>query len=285
MSERPPVGIVGVGAIGLALTERLVAAGYAVGGFRRGDLASFRRAGGTPASSAAAVAMACDPLLLLVPAEAGLMAVMAEISPVLRRGQVVLCLATHRVAAKQAAAAIAGAAGAVLIDGEISGTPDMVRAGAASVMVAGDGAAIERVRDVLAAFAARITRLATFGDAVKMKLVTNYLVAVHTLAAAEALQMAGDLALPLDTAVAAIAPSAGGSTMWSVRGPMMAARAFPSHDSSGFLHYFDLLRDALAEGGAGRRQLLDLTEQRYRAFIAAGHGQRDIAAIYETLDP
>ncbi len=277
------VGMIGVGALGLALAERLIAAGFAVHGYRRGGLDAFTAIGGTAMTSAAATAADADPLILLLPNDGALSQVMTDIASSLRRGQTILCLGTHRSPAKQAAADAAHAVGAVLLDGEVSGTPAMARAGQASVMIAGDAAAAERALPVLKAFACATKHVGDFGAATRMKLVTNYLVGVHTLAAAEALTLAQRLGLDPRMVVDALAPSAGGSTMLSVRGRMMAERNFEGGSMSGFVRFFELLRDALAESNAQGGPLLDLTERLYRHAIASGHGDRDIAAICDSL--
>ena len=278
------IGIIGVGAMGLAVAEKLIAAGFPVCGHRRGSLAAFSEAGGQAMASAREVAAASDPLILLLPGDEALAAVMEDIAPALRPGQVVLCLGTHRIPAKLAAAERAAGQGAILLDGEISGTPGMVRAGQASVLLAGDTQEAARVAPVLAGFARATTDCGAFGNAARMKLITNYLVGVHTLAAADALAMGMRLGLDPRAMVAALAPSAGGSTMLAVRGRMMAEADYAEGDMAGFVRFFDLLRAALAEAGAvPGSALLETVEAQYRAAIAAGHDGRDIAAIHDWL--
>ena len=277
------VGIVGVGSMGIAITERLTAQGYSVIGYRRGSLDSFKAVGGRAAENAAAVASQTDVVLLLLPDDAALLQVMADITPSLRVGKLVILLASHRIDDKIKAAAIGEAAGACVLDGEISGTADMVRAGQASVMIAGDPEGVSQARPALQAFAPAVVELSPFGAATNMKLVTNYLVGVHTLAAAEAMLLGTSLGLEASDIVRAIGPSAGSSRMFVVRGAMMARDAFPSGDMPAFLRYFELLRHALGTEQADGWPVLTLTESLYRAAIEEGHGRRDIAAIYDSL--
>ena len=271
--------------MGIAATERLVANGFEVLGYRRGCLDSFRTVGGTPQPGAAAVAEGADSLILLVPDEAGLAEVMSQISPSLRAGQIILCLATHPVEGKRRAAAVAESAGAVMLDGEISGTPAMLGSGQASIIIAGDKELFERMRPVLTALAPVVTHLDQFGDAIKMKLVTNFLVGVHTAATAEALQLCRRLGLDPDAVIGAIASSAGGSRMFSLRGPMMAQKRYPPGNVLALLRYFELLREGLAERGATGGPVLELTETLFRRSLELGFGALDIAAVYETFDP
>ena len=226
------VGIVGVGAMGLAITERLIAAGISVAGFRRGDLSAFRAAGGEPMPDVAAVAARAEPLILLLPDDEALLEVAAA---------------------------------------------------AATVMIAGSRAQVACVRPVLDAFSGGVTVLAAFGEPAALKLVTNFLVGVHTAAAAEALQVARRLGPDVATAISAIAPSAGGSRMLGVRGPMMAEGEFGPGDMDGFLMVFAMLRTALEQRHQRAGPMLEFTEGLYRQAIADGFGDLDIAAIHESI--
>ena len=276
------VGIIGVGQMGMAATQRLLAAGYSVHGYRRGSLEDFEALGGVSAASALAVSRAANTLLLLVPNAPALAEVMREISTALSPDKTLICLATLPVGDKQDASGVAARSGATLLDGEISGTAEMLKAGQASIMVAGAPEAFEAVRGVVSALVPSVSYLPTFGDAAKMKLVTNFLVAVHTLAAAEAIWLGRDLGLDPATLVSTISPSAGGSRMLAVRGPMMAARRFGAGNMPGFLRYFEMLRASIRPD-ADDHPLLDLTERLYRQAIEKGFGHLDIAAIHESL--
>lgn len=284
MNARSAVGIIGVGAIGHAIAQRLLAGGRNVVGFRRNDLGGFVELGGIWAPNAASVADSASTIVLTLPTDAALVAVMAEIAPRLR-DHVVLCLGTHTVAVKEAAASAALRAGAVFLDGEISGTPAMLIAGNATVMICGDVGTGQKAQaaEVLKQFAGGTVWLATFGDASRMKLITNFLVGVHTVAAAEALVMASKLGLDLQSAVDAIGCSAGASTMLAVRGPMMAQRKFASGKIESFLRFYDLLRNTLAEQGTSTGPLFALSELLYRQAIIDGRGGHDISVVIETL--
>ncbi len=279
------IGLIGLGDLGLAVAERLIKAGHPVAGFRRGNLDAFASMGGLPQVSAAATAACAHSLILLLPTDEALAEVMQAVAPALRRDQIVVCLGTHRAPAKAAAAQVAANAGATLLDGEVSGTPVMMKIGKASVMLAGEADAATQILPMVNAFASATSYVGAFGNATKMKLVTNYLVGVHTFAAAEALRMADSLGLELQSTVETLKTSAGSSTMLAIRGPMMAARQFAPSHMPAFIRYFDLLRDALGGIAQGERPLLDLTESVFRQAVAQGHGDRDIAGIFETLQP
>lgn len=278
-----PVGVIGLGRLGLAVAGKLIAAKQPVAGYRRSGMEVFAALGGLPMASPLALAAVAHPVILLLPNDAALAEVVAQITPAMRPGSVVVCLATHRLAAKNAARVTLEATGAVLIDGEVSGTPAMLQAGQASIMLAGDASVAERLLPMLRVVSPVVSYLGAFGNASSMKLVTNYLVGVHTLAAAEALVLAGRLGLDPQKVVETVASSAGGSAMLEVRGRMMAENDYQPGSMAGFMNSFSLLRDALKAHGAESGDLQTFVEGRYRQAIDEGHGGRDIAAIYDSV--
>ncbi len=61
------VGFIGVGKIGLPISENLIKSGYRVLGYRRGSLADFEKVGGVPAKSPADIGAQCDVVFSCVP--------------------------------------------------------------------------------------------------------------------------------------------------------------------------------------------------------------------------
>ena len=61
------IGFIGVGKIGLPISENLIKSGYRVLGYRRGSLADFEKVGGVPAKSPADIGAQCDVVFSCVP--------------------------------------------------------------------------------------------------------------------------------------------------------------------------------------------------------------------------
>src|SRR5216684_905033 len=61
------VGFVGVGKIGLPISENLIKSGYRVLGYRRSSLADFEKLGGVAAKSPAEIGEQCNVVLSCVP--------------------------------------------------------------------------------------------------------------------------------------------------------------------------------------------------------------------------
>ncbi len=95
-------------------------------------------------------------------------------------------------------AAVAAASDVViLLDCPISGTGDQARSGDVVVFASGDQQAVDYCVPVFEAFARSHHCLSEFGVGSKMKFGANLLVAVHNVAAAEALMLARAAAKPL----------------------------------------------------------------------------------------
>src|SRR5690606_24535151 len=106
------------------------------------------------------------------------------ILPELNSSKVVIEIGTYRKAFKLEQAAKLRERGAQVLEAEISGSPPMVTARKAAFYVGGDTGVLEQCRPVLEAITPGIFHLGEYGSAVSMKLIANYLVAVHTMAAA-----------------------------------------------------------------------------------------------------
>ena len=86
------IGIVGVGRMGLAMAQRLMAAGHTVIGCRRSAMDDFVAAGGLPAESPGALAADCDVVIVSVRGEEAVADVLygsAGVLPALKPGQIV----------------------------------------------------------------------------------------------------------------------------------------------------------------------------------------------------
>src|SRR5271155_5902252 len=66
------IGFVGVGKIGLPISENLIKSGHRVVGYRRSSLAEFEKIGGVPARSAAEVGAQADIVFSCLPSDEAL---------------------------------------------------------------------------------------------------------------------------------------------------------------------------------------------------------------------
>src|SRR5262249_61818806 len=113
-------GFVGVGKIGLPISENLIKTGHRVLGYRRGSLAEFEKIGGVPAKSPAEIGAQCDVVLSCVPTAEAMDEVVSGPNGLIhsaRNGQIVGELGSHAVPAKENPAARRAAHAAPGLDG------------------------------------------------------------------------------------------------------------------------------------------------------------------------
>jgi 3-hydroxyisobutyrate dehydrogenase-like beta-hydroxyacid dehydrogenase len=281
------VGFVGVGKIGLPISENLIKSGFRVLGYRRGSLADFEKAGGMPAGSPAEIGDAADVVLSCLPSSEALDEVVYGPNGLLqtaRPGQIIIELGSHPVPDKQRHVAPLAAKGAVFLDGEVSGTPGMVAARKAVIYLAGDKDAAAKAERVVKGFADSCLYFGVFGAASRVKLVNNLLVALNIAATAEAMALGLKAGVDVDLMIKAIATGSGGSTQFGIRAPWMAERRFlPAQGTVPQLqHYFDMIGDFAASVGVAT-PMLDRAVELYDKFVAMGLAEKDVAAMVDVI--
>jgi len=222
-------------------------------GYRRTDREAFIAAGGVALENPAQVARDADVLLLCLPGEAAQQEVLAGTEGVLAsiaRGKVVIDLGTYRREFKERQAQQLKEVGVHMLEAEVSGSPPMVAERRAALYVGGEPALFEECKPVMDAITAHHFHLGPVGAAVAMKVIANTLVAIHTLAAAEAVNMGARAGFDPRLVADVIKQGAGSSAMFAIRAPLMAERRFTPALGS-----FDTLEKYLDLGAEMARQV------------------------------
>ncbi len=281
------VGLVGVGKIGLPISENLIKSGYRVVGYRRSSLAEFEKVGGIAGRSAADVGAQADVVFSCLPSSQALEEVVQGPHGLIksaRPGQIIVELGSHPVPDKQRHVAPLVAKGASFLDGEVSGTPGMVSARKAVIYLAGDKEACAKAERFVGGFADSCLYFGPFGAASRVKLVNNLLVAINIAATAEAMALGLKAGVDIDLMIKAIATGSGGSTQFGIRAPWMAQRRFlPAQGTAPALqHYFDMIGEFAASVGVAT-PMLDRAIELYDKFMAMGFGEKDVAAMVDVV--
>jgi 3-hydroxyisobutyrate dehydrogenase len=283
------VGFVGVGKIGLPISENLIKSGYRVLGYRRGSLAEFEKIGGVPAKSPAEIGAQCDIVLSCVPNSEAVDEVVNGPNGLMktaRPGQIIVELGSHPVPDKEKHVAPLAAKGVAYLDGEVSGTPGMVAARKAVVYLGGDADAAKKIEPVVKGFADLCMYFGPFGGASRVKLVNNLLVAINIAATAEAMALGLKAGVDIDMMIKAIANGSGGSTQFGIRAPWMAQRKFqPVQGSSALLgHYFEMIGD-WADSTGTATPMLDRAAEVYQQVAKMGLDKDyDIAVTVDAIN-
>jgi len=281
------VGFVGIGKIGLPICANLIKSGYAVVGYRRSSLAEFEALGGIAARSPAEVSAQTDIVFTCLPDAAALEEVMRGPHGLVasaRNNQVVVELGSHPLSVKQRYIAPLADKGVVFLDGEVSGTPGMVAQRKGVIYLGGPAAAVKQIEPIVAGFADLCLHLGDFGAATKVKLVNNFLVALHIAGTAQAMAIGLKTGVDKDLLIKAVATGSGGSTQFGIRAPWMAERRFtPQQGSAGGLaHYLDIAK-VMAEDAGVATDLLDCLIDVF-ARAVPDIGERDVAAMLEFFE-
>lgn len=275
------VGIVGLGVMGGATGRHLLAAGFEVHGFdvdagRRGEFAAL---GGVAADSAGDVAAAADTIITWLPSPEALAETVDRVVAAARPGAVLIEMGTLSLTVKRAARDRLAEAGVEMLDCPVSGTGR--QAEDATLVVYGSGPkAVFDSRTHLFEPMGSWRYLGEFGNGIVMKFVANLLVTVHTLAAAEAHNLAAAAGMDPALVQEVIAEGVGSSRMWEIRGSMMAMDTYepPAGRLDIIKKDAGLIAEYAREAGVATPSL-DLALDLNRAASETGLGALDAAAI------
>jgi 3-hydroxyisobutyrate dehydrogenase-like beta-hydroxyacid dehydrogenase len=287
LATEQSVGMIGLGIMGSAMSANLIRAGYRVIGYDVAPKPRFKhhRAGGLVVASGDAVARQAEVIICSLPSAEALLHTAAALRPAGSAPPLVVVeTSTLPIAVKEEARRTLSRCGAILLDCPLSGTGAQARVKDLVVYGSGDRRAYRRVVPVLEAFSRAQYYVGTFGAGSKMKFVANLLVAVHNVAAAEAIVLAMKAGLDPAMVVKVIGDGAGSSRMFQVRGPLMA-----KGDYSRATMKLDVWQKDMAIIADFARQLgcqtplFAATGPIYTAARALG-GQQDTAAVCAVLE-
>jgi len=195
-------------------------------------------------------------------------------------GGLVIDTNTFAATDKEAASRRLADAGWRMIDCTISGNHDMVVTGDYAFFVSGAPADLSDCRPLLDLLSNRIIELGAFGDASKIKLILNHLVMIHTAAAAEAMALAAQAGLDLQTVYDLVTSSSASSEIFALRGKMMVDEDYRSSRGN----YHVIMKDAdiisaLAQTVRFPIPLFSLATQLHMLGVAGGWAEQDTASL------
>jgi len=281
------VGVIGLGKMGLPIAQNLMERGFTVTGYRRSGSAELARAGGTVVGSAAEVAAESDVLLSILPGASDVEEVITGPSGTLRalrKGAIHIEMSTVDVDRKARLRDAVAAQGGDLLDCPIIGSPGMVAPRLATTFASGDPVSVSAVSAVLDAVAGHWVYTGAFGTGARMKYVANLLLAVHTVAAAEAMALAERSGLDLELVQKTLENSIAGSAIWKQRGPLMAARAWsPAPGPIRTLHPILEQIEAHAAQTGLSAPVFAAAKEVFDKALADGWADLDIASVYDQI--
>ncbi len=293
------VGVIGIGAMGLAIATNLHGKGYAV---QARDVAQSA----LDAAAAAGIGLCQSPreltewadLLIVVVVNAkqidDVLFGVDGVAPTHRAGQctdhvgapvVMLCSTISPADSAQFGQRLA-AHGIATLDAPVSGGPVRAANGTMTIMLAGDKNLAQRFDGLFNDLAAKVFFISeTIGDGAKTKLVNNLLAGINLTAGAEALALGHRLGLDRQQLFDVICTSSGASWIFEDRMARALRDDYAPRAQAHILTKDVGLAIDMANGAGIDTPLGHAALRIFEATITAGFADADDAAVIKTMDP
>jgi 3-hydroxyisobutyrate dehydrogenase-like beta-hydroxyacid dehydrogenase len=281
------VGIIGLGIMGGAFARNLIADGWIVAGVdtdpaRRKDMA---KAGVSVSDSVKELVAEVSVIVTSLPSPAALHAVAQDIADAKAKPLVVIEASTFALDDKLAAEKRLRRAGHTMLDCPVSGTGAQAARKDLVVYASGDEKAIRKAMPVFAGFSRKTENLGAFGNGSKMKYVANLLVAIHNVAAAEAMVLGMKAGLEPEQIFKFANGGAGQSRMFEIRGPMMVKDDYTEATMKNYVWQKDMavIGEFAARLGVPT-PLFSATLPVYASAMSVGYAEQDTGAVCGVLE-
>ena len=284
-SPFPPVGFLGLGAMGALMAHHLEEKGVPIVAF---DVDPAKRAAfETPATSPAEVAERCEWIVCMLPHPDVVRDVLLGehgVAPHARAGTMVIDMSTTGPEADVACAEALATRGIDLIDGPVGKGTWAAGKGELIILAGGTSAQIEKARWLLELLGSEVLHCGPLGSGQVVKLANNIATCANLAAALEAYQLVQRSGADVDALLNVMRQTAADS--WQLNNTV--ARALQEDYSLGFkgsLALKDLqLALAVAQATGADVPTTAGTLRWYERSVAAGDGDRDLGAIFKLLN-
>lgn len=276
------LGVIGLGLMGTAISERLLEHGYGVCVWNRSreKAAPLLPLGARWSNNPLAE---CDRVIISLYTTEVVESVLAQLDEGLHAGQIILDTTTGEPEQTAALGARLAGRGVRYLDAPISGSSVQTRRGEATVLVGGERAAFDACSDLWPVLGARVFHTGACGSAAKMKLISNLVLGVNRAALAEGLAFAEGIGVSPAAALEVLAGSMAYSRAMDVKGRKMVERDF-SVQARLSQHLKDVRLILQAAGAAGMElPFADAHRRLMEQAEAAGLGELDNSAVIEVL--
>jgi 3-hydroxyisobutyrate dehydrogenase-like beta-hydroxyacid dehydrogenase len=286
MAQRT-VGIVGLGIMGGAFAQNLLAGGWRVVGYdiepaRRRAMA---RIGVEMMPDAKRLAAEARTIITSLPKPSALHQTVAAIVAAQVAPRLIVEMSTFTLDDKTKAERALAKAGHTMLDCPVSGTGSQARTRDLVIYASGDSRAIRKLKPLFAAFSRAAHDLGAFGNGSRMKYVANLLVAVNNVASAEAMVLGLKAGLDPQTVFDMVTTGAGNSRVFQLRAPMMVKDRYDDPTMK-----VEVWQKDMAVIGQYARQIgvptpmFDASAPIYNKAMRSGHAAHDTASVCAVLE-
>lgn len=285
---KPRVAILGLGIMGAGMAGRLLSQDFSLIVFNRNkDKARpFAERGALVANSAAEAAKESEVIISMVSDDAASREMWLGANGALQTaapGTLLIESSTLTVGWIKELAAAAAARKCEFLDAPVTGTKPHAESGELLFLVGGSANAFDAAKPIFSALGRDAIHVGPTGSGALLKLINNFLAAVHTVSFAEALALIDAGGLNREKAVSILTEGVPGSPMVK----RIAARAASGDFAPHFLLRL-MAKDisyALAEGKQHDVELntAEATLAVFKQAITAGYGEKDFTAVAESV--
>ncbi|MEJ1969269.1 MAG: NAD(P)-dependent oxidoreductase [Rhizomicrobium sp.] len=283
------IGFIGLGIMGEAMALNLVRAGTPLTVWNRSAAKSeiLRAAGARVAADAADLFRQTDIVILMLEGEDAVDAVLGRSTPdfgTTVAGHIVVHMGTTSPDYSRALEIDIRAAGGRYVEAPVSGSRKPAEAGQLVAMLAGDDAAVQTVRPLLAPMCHETIVCGPVPNALLMKLAVNLFLITMVSGLAEAFHLADRLGLDLRKFQAALDAGPMASSVSRIKAAKLVA-----HDFAAQAAVRDVLKNSRLVAETARAAklaspLLDICHALYGEALALGHGQLDMIAVIRAVE-
>ena len=292
--SKPRIAFLGLGIMGGGMARRLLTNGFPLTVFNRNAEKSkpFAAEGANVAGSPREAAAQADFIVSMVADDIAARAMwLGEVRAgqangalaAAKPGAICIECSTVTVDWVRELAAAAAAKKCEFLDSPVTGSKTQAASGELNFLVGGDSATLEIARPVLAAMSKAVVHLGPAGSGALVKLINNFVCGVQIASLAEALAMIERSGLDRVRALEVLTGGAPGSPLVKAVSTRMTTPDFTPN----FLLRL-MAKDlgyAIQEGGKLSVELVTARAalEDFQKAIAAGHGEKDIAAVVESF--
>ncbi len=280
------IGFIGLGLMGKPMALNLLKKGFGVTAHSRsqGPVDAVVAAGAARAASPAEVAACCDVVITMVPDAPDVRQVLEGPNGVfetIRPGSVIIDMSTIAPAAARELAARAKSRGVEMLDAPVSGGEIGAVNGTLSIMVGGDGAALARVRPILAAMGNpdRLVHIGDTGAGQVCKACNQICIGGALAAVSEAFAMARKAGIDPAKVREALLGGFAASRVLEVHGERILAQNYvPGFKTKLYHKDFGIVMQTLHELGVPGH-VASAVEQYISSQMATGQGDDDYSSL------
>jgi 3-hydroxyisobutyrate dehydrogenase-like beta-hydroxyacid dehydrogenase len=280
-SKSKHVGVIGLGIIGSRVAGALRERGLQVFVWNRTPRPEQNFVG-----SPAEVAELCDVVQLFVSDDEALLEMVRQLTPALTAQHVVTAHSTVAPESMRAAAEMVERRGARFLEAPFTGSKVAAEKGQLVYYIAGDEAALKKVRPILESSSKEIVIISPrIGDASIMKVATNMVTAASAQVAAEALALLRKSGIDPEIFQRAMKYNASNSTTLEMKVPMMISGDFAPNFSVKHMLKDIRIGLKLAESHALSLPMTDVSGDVLLEELKHGRGDADYASIAQRYFP